>query len=122
MPKNVEKQYTCSVVKHMSDHTKTNLHEIDILTNDYSFFIDELVASEFVISSSLHGIILSEAYGIPCVLYLPKDTNNTLFKYEDYYYSTGRYDFPVAKTIEEALKTTPPELPDLRELQKKSFG
>ena len=68
-----------------------------------------------VISSSLHGIILAESYGIPAVLFLPEATrgNLTLFKYQDYYYGTHRTEFPVARTIEEALAVTPCPVPDL---------
>ena len=41
--------------------------------------------AKLVISSSLHGIILAETYGIPAILLMDKVTNN-MFKYNDYYY------------------------------------
>jgi pyruvyltransferase len=41
-----------------------------------------------------------------------------MFKYEDYYHSTGRYNFPIASTVEEALEITPAPLPDLKPLQR----
>ena len=41
-----------------------------------------------------------------------------MFKYRDYYYSTGRKDFPICLTVEEALKTTPAQVPDVTQLQK----
>lgn len=80
-------------------------------------YVDQLCSAERVISSSLHGIILAESYGIPAVLYLPEEVkgNLTLYKYRDYYYGTGRYEFPIAKTIQEALQITPCMLPDLKE-------
>lgn len=104
------------VIKHMSDNRYVD-NNIDILTTDYAGFIDKIVNSKLVISSSLHGIILAESYGIPAVLYLPENINNTLFKYEDYYYGTGRYKFPVARSVDEALKTKPCELPDIKVMQ-----
>lgn len=68
----------------------------------------------FILSSSLHGIILAETYGIPAImLKSPLDT----FKFRDYYYSTGRFDFPIANTVEEALKMEPPALPNLDNLR-----
>lgn len=107
-----------SVVRHWCDNSKTD-NNIPILTTDYKDFIDKLVSSELVVSSSLHGIILAESYGVPAVLYIPTDNENYLdeFKYRDYYYSTERYEFPVAKSAEEALQIKPCELPDLKPLQ-----
>ena len=51
----------------------------------------------------------------------PKITNITIvyIKYNDYYFSTGRYNYPIAKSIEEALEITPAPLPDLENMRKK---
>lgn len=89
---------------------------ISMNTNDYKFVIDEIVSSEVIYTSSLHGIILSEAYGIPAIPFrgLSKAID---FKYMDYYSSTGRTDVHLAETFEEALSSTPPPLPDLSTLQ-----
>jgi pyruvyltransferase len=91
------------------------------LTTDYQSFIDSLCSAKRVISSSLHGIILAEAYGVPAVLFLPESThgNLTLYKYQDYYYGTGRFEFPVAKTIQEALLVEPCPLPELKPIQER---
>lgn len=85
------------------------------MVTDWQGFIDELVSANRIISSSLHGIILAEAYGVPAILV--HDKSLSLFKYEDYYSSTGRDVFPVASSVEEALTMTPPPLPDLAQLQ-----
>lgn len=53
--------------------------------------VDQICQSEFVISSSLHGLILAEAYGVPA-LFL-HNSREGLIKYIDYFGSTGR--FPV---------------------------
>lgn len=106
------------VVKHLHDFAHYE-NEISTLTTDYFSFIDRIVSSELVISSSLHGIILAESYGVPAVLFLPPTLDNSLFKYQDYYYSTGRDSFPVATTIEEALLAEPCELPSFRKMQDK---
>lgn len=113
----ITKRY--SVVQHFTDKSTCD-HTIPILTTDYIGFIDKICSSELIISSSLHGIILAEAYGVPAILYLPANTQNnlSLYKYEDYYYGTERYSFPIAHTIQEALTLKPCPLPNLTEQRK----
>ena len=108
-----EKTYEYKVVRHVS-YDNTSPDSLSPSTTDYKEFIDELTKCKRIVSSSLHGIILAEAYGIPAVL-LKHDLN--MFKYEDYYHSTGRYEFPIASTVEEALAIEPAPLPDLKPLQ-----
>lgn len=86
-------------------------------TNDYKMVVDAIVSCDKVITSSLHAIILADAYGIPSALY--RGLNKRVdFKYLDYYYSTGRYDIHIADTFEEAYQMEPLPLPDLTSLQK----
>lgn len=90
---------------------------LSTLTSDWQHFIDEIVSSNLVISASLHGVIIAEAYGIPAIL-LADTEKNDLFKYEDYYLSTGRTNFVIAKDVEEALQLDTPEVPDIKKMQK----
>ena len=86
-------------------------------TNDYRHVIDEIVSSEIVYTSSLHGIILAETYGVPAVFFrgLPKFKD---FKYYDWYESTGRKDVKIAENYEEALTMSPQPIPQLDDLVK----
>jgi pyruvyltransferase len=52
-------------------------------------FVRALLGADLVVSSSLHGVILAEAYGIPAV-YLDNGNGEHRFKYDDYYRGTGR--------------------------------
>jgi pyruvyltransferase len=83
---------------------------------DFEAFIDMILASDVVYSGSLHGIILAEAYGVPA-LFVAHSPTETIHKYRDYYESTGRSAFPVARSFEEARRTSPPSVPNLRTLQ-----
>ena len=105
-----------SVILHMSVTMEVE-NQIDILTDDWQTTIDEIYNSKLIISSSLHGIILAEAYGIPAIL-LDAMEFPDLFKYNDYYYSTGRTEYPICKSVEEALQIPIPEVPDITNLQK----
>lgn len=98
-------------------------HIISMNTNNYESVIDQISQSKLIISSSLHGVILADAYGVPSVWYrgLQKDID---FKYLDYYASTGRKPETTPTSIEEAMDTDPLPLPDLKPLQEgllKSF-
>lgn len=120
-PVSAEKSYNVSVIHHFSaaDQNaadKAGLHEIDVFTDDYRYFIDEIVKSKLVISSSLHGIILAEAYGVPAV-FLNEGMDWSLLKFLDWYHSTGRTEIKMARSIEEALTMTPMPLPDLSGMQ-----
>jgi len=93
-----------------------NLKTIDIGTGDYKLFIDELCNCEKVISASLHGIIIAEAYGVPAV-FLGEGRSFEIFKYYDWYFSTGRKNVRFASSIEEAVEMAPMELPDISKIQ-----
>ena len=90
-------------------------HILSPLTSDWQDFINKIANAKLVISSSLHGIILAEAYGVPAILL--NSHNMNLFKYRDYYFSTERYTFPIVKSVEEALNIPLPRVPDLKSLQ-----
>ena len=118
-PENTEKEYDVLYISHF--HNKKiscpeGVKTLDIQTNDYKTFIDELCKAKKVISSSLHGIILAEVYGIPAVFH-SENRMNEILKYYDWYYSTGRYSVYMANTIEEALTMQPMPLPNIQILQ-----
>jgi pyruvyltransferase len=54
-------------------------------------FLEELLACERVLSSSLHGLVFAEAYGIPAhELRIGDDVRGAEHKFRDYYEGTGR--------------------------------
>lgn len=95
---------------------RDRITELEIRTDDERAFIDALRACDRVVSASLHGIILAEAYGIPAV-FLNVNRDRELLKYFDWYFSTGRQAFPTAHSVEEALRIDPPAVPDLSDMR-----
>ncbi|MCC8107379.1 MAG: polysaccharide pyruvyl transferase family protein [Clostridiales bacterium] len=80
-----------------------NLNFLNIGTNDYKQYIKQMLLSKKIISSSLHGIILAEAYGIPALfLNTGGYVSEALMKYYDWYYSTNRFDVKMAMSLDEA--------------------
>lgn len=71
---------------------------------------------EKYIRNSFHGIIIAESFGVKAVLL---KTKVDLLKYYDWCYSTKRYEFPIANTIEEAMTIVLLALPKLNELRQK---
>lgn len=63
--------------------------------------VKKILQSELVISSSLHGIVVADSYGVPARHLL--SYSEPVFKYIDYYEGTGRSDYKFAQTLEEAL-------------------
>lgn len=88
-------------------------------TNDYKRVVDAIVHSKKVITSSLHGIVLAETYGVPAVFF---KTLKGDFKFRDYYSSTGRYDIKFAESLDEAFEMEPLPLPDFSALQQGLLG
>lgn len=107
---NPSKEYI--IIPHFSDE-HLFIHHPNMVTvkEDWDEVIRRILDSKFVISTSLHGIIVAEAFGIPS-RYLKVSDAEPLFKYADYYHGTKRYDFKYATTIEEALKMGGEPLPE----------
>lgn len=79
-------------------------------------FVNEIVNSKFVISSSLHGLIIAESYGIPAV-FIEGPSGESLFKYDDYYLGTGRTTYSRVKSVEEAFSCRNEPINNLYERQ-----
>lgn len=71
----------------------------------WNSIIDAIVKSKLVLASTLHGIIVAEAFGIPA-RYVRLNPTDDLFEYKDYYLGSGRKEpeFKFANSIEEGLK------------------
>ena len=121
-PKSIEKTHEYMIIPQYTTENEVRKYYSDEMiismnTNDYKSVIDKIASCKKVYCSSLHGIILAEAYGVPAVFYRGVHTNID-FKYKDYYASTGRYDVPMANSLAEAFSYEVPTLPDLTKLQK----
>ena len=70
--------------------------------------IDEIAGSVFVMSESLHGLIVSETYNVPCLWVEFSDlrmgffhsNNDWNFKFRDFYESIGKHNMSSLKLYE----------------------
>jgi pyruvyltransferase len=92
----IEKEYASGIIPHYSDYNKVkdfykddnSILLIDLMTNDVDKTTDEILKCRKIVSSSLHGIIVAHAYGIPAVW--QKFSGNIFgddIKYQDYFES-----------------------------------
>ena len=97
----LEKKYKISIVPHaversFFDNKKDSCngaHFIDIVHyGSWKNFIDEICSSEVVLTSSLHAVIVADAYGIPNLWCQFSDyiANEDCFKFHDYFASVGK--------------------------------
>jgi pyruvyltransferase len=94
------KKYKLGVVPHFRDKNNTiankiikenNIHFIDVQkVKNWNRFIDEINQCDFIISSSLHGIIIADAYMIPNLWVEFKDGEKKRFAFRDYMLSVSR--------------------------------
>lgn len=94
------------VVPHMHDiniATKANLQNVISPLSMWNRCIEDILKGELVISSSLHGLVVAEAYGLPA-RYLRLSEEENIFKYNDYTMGTGRGEIEAASCVKEALE------------------
>lgn len=85
-------------------------------------FIKKLLTANLVVSSSLHGIIIAEAYGIPAI-WLKGNNKEHEIKYKDYYLGSKRNSDPATGlTVDESLKLAAQPILNLTELQSNLIG
>lgn len=69
----------------------------------WNIVVRDILKYSFVMASSLHGLIIAEAFGIPA-RYVRLSEHENMFKYQDYYEGTGRNLDDFARSVPEALE------------------
>lgn len=109
------------VVKFWSKRSEVKM--IDVFSSMENF-VKDLKSCEFTISSSLHGVILSHAYGIPSVwIKLSNQVAGDGFKFYDYYQSLEINIEPVILENDTSISNLENKsiLPDIEKLEDKLF-
>lgn len=121
----VSKKYKVGLIPHYVDkenefikHFQKQYHHeviiIDIEDDIYNV-VDAINACEVIASSSLHGIIVSDAYGVPsCWIKLSDNIRGGEFKFLDYFMSVQRvhhhpYEINQHFSMEDLLRHVPQE-------------
>jgi len=96
----IKKKYKIGVIPHYVDADSNwikslNNDEVKIIDicSDTHSFIDSIKECELIVSSSLHGIIAADAYGIPNMwIKISEKVGGSGFKFRDYFASVKRKD------------------------------
>lgn len=105
------------LIPHFRDKDVIGEHKIHVIDvhDKWENVVDQIVQCECIISSSLHGIVVAEAYGVPAI-WLRTLSGEGFIKYMDYYAGTGRLPDP-RYSLADALNSPIPPVPDLRRSQ-----
>ena len=98
----VTKKYKLGIIPHYRDidseflvnlkeDKEVKIFKLKGYDEDWQKMLDEICACEFIVSSSLHGLIISDAYNIPNLwIKLSNKIGGGNFKFHDYFMSVGR--------------------------------
>lgn len=107
------KKWAVTFVSHMHDRPQRpqrGVHSVSALAN-VERVLRAIVQSELVVATSLHGVIVAEAFGVPARSIV--NDREPEFKFADYYLGTGRPDYVRAGSIPEALALGGERPPDI---------
>ena len=115
----ISRRYKMGIIPHYVDENQSYIHEFVMNQSDVCFIsmsnynrwtdvIDKIASCDFVISSSLHGLIVSDSYGVPNIWVNFSDAKikGGDFKFRDYLSSVKRNDAqsPIRVRNEDDLK------------------
>ncbi|WP_298494609.1 polysaccharide pyruvyl transferase family protein [uncultured Algibacter sp.] len=94
----IDKEYAIGIIPHYSDFKKVksfyknedSILLIDLMTNNIEETTNYFLKCDKIVSSSLHGVIIAHAYGIPAVWQkFSDDVFGDDIKYQDYFESVN---------------------------------
>lgn len=97
------KRHNVTFVSHIDDPSVPKLRGMHRLSPSEGVekILRDLVQSEFVVATSMHAVIVAEAFGVPARSVV--NASEPEFKFADYYLSTGRPDYVRERSVEEAI-------------------
>lgn len=121
--KHVQKEFRLGVIPHYVDaehpwvktvEAQNDVRVIDVENGTFDF-VDAVQSCEFIVSSSLHGLICADSYGIPNThIELSKNVTGDNFKFRDYAASIGKTDYqPLQANIDPKVSSVVQEISNM---------
>lgn len=111
-------KYDLGIIPHYADYelvlkmyaNQENVLIIDLMTNDVESVTDQILQCRRILSSSLHGVIVSHAYHIPAIwIKFSENVFGDGIKYQDYFESVGIENY-VPKFLSEKISDSQMEV------------
>lgn len=105
------KKYNISIIPHWKETEKfmskygDRYNIIDLRSKDVESITKEIISSEYILSTSLHGLIVGHAYGIPSLWIKDGYIESDGFKFYDYFSSVNIEEYDGFDDIDEILKS-----------------
>lgn len=102
-------KYKVSIIPHFTEYDyfyhkySSRYNVIDIRTTDVEGIIDAIYSSQYILSTSLHGLIVSHAYGMPALWIKHGFILSSDFKFKDYFSGVGIPDYEAFTNYDEIL-------------------
>jgi pyruvyltransferase len=96
----VRKTHTYGVVARWSERRVLeaqlgpDVRLIDLGTTDVEGVIEAMLSCRFIVTGSLHGLVMADAYGIPSAWRMAKGAEGGAFKFFDYFSSVDKFRNP----------------------------
>lgn len=94
-----------SETEYFIEKYSNNYKIIDLRTKNIKDVIEQITSCHRILSTSLHGIIISHAYGIPALWIKHKKLHDSNFKFYDYFSSVGIKEYEGLENIDELLSS-----------------
>ena len=112
----VEKTHKYGVVARWSERRWHNTEVspdvkiIDLGTTDVEGVIEAMLSCRFIVTGSLHGLIMADAYGIPSAWVMTRTAYGGEYKFFDYFSTVNKFRNP--RTFDASLPVTAARLRD----------
>lgn len=90
----IKKEKSCGIIPHWKEYNYfrnrfVGKNVINLSNENIEYIIDQIVSCTHILSTSLHGIIVAHAYGVPALWIKHGDINTDGIKFKDYFASVG---------------------------------
>lgn len=120
---NSKKTHSLGIIPHYIDYwmfkdVPEDIKVIDLSKPDVERIIDEICSCEFIISSSLHGVIVSQTYDVPAVwIKMSNMLSGDGIKFQDYFLSVGIKPYEFYLNVEQdGIKSITDNLTRIKQL------
>lgn len=113
----IQKKYECGIIPHLKEYEYfknrfSTMKIINLRNENIEETINQILSCKYIISTSLHGIIVAHAYDIPALWIKKGNIDTDGIKFKDYFASVGIPIYSGKFDIDELLSKSYDQLPE----------